>query len=381
VRVGIDVSKARPPRDGIGVATFELLRALAAAERQAPGTVELHLYPLLHPLDGDALAAELGGWPRGWRFRAGADPAADELDLFHATAWYPPPTFRGPLLFTCYDLTFLSHPECHTVANRVHCLEGILRAHLQGAAWTAISHATAAEMARWLSVDASSVTVIHPAAAERFRRLPEGDAERWVAERFGVDGSYLLAVGTREPRKNLPRLIAAHRRLPAELRRTHPLLVAGGAGWGDDVASSPEVDGVRFLDRVGDDDLVALYNGATLFAYPSLAEGFGLPVLEAMACGAPVLTSNVSATAEVAGTAPGTAAGTAPGTATGTASGTAARTVDPADEAALARVLRELLEDPEERARLRRLGLERAAAFSWAETARHTLDLYRRFAA
>jgi alpha-1,3-rhamnosyl/mannosyltransferase len=121
-----------------------------------------------------------------------------------------------------------------------------------------------------------------------------------------------------------------------------------------------ELDGVRRLGFVAEDDLVALYGAASVFAYPSLAEGFGLPVLEAMACGAPVLTSDVSSLPEVAGG--------------------AARLVDPLDVDALRDALRGLLEDPDERERLRGLGLRRAADLSWAATARRMLELYREVA-
>ena len=186
-----------------------------------------------------------------------------------------------------------------------------------------------------------------------------------MAERFGVAGRYALTVGTLEPRKNLRRLLDAWARLPASLRRERSLLVAGGRGWGSEtvagvIARRPELAAVRLLGEVSDGDLAALYSAAEAFAYPSLAEGFGLPVVEAMACGAPVLTSDRSATAEVA-------AG-------------AALLVDPEDVLAISRGLADLLGDPAERDRLGRLGAERAAELSWRRAARETLELYRRLA-
>jgi glycosyltransferase involved in cell wall biosynthesis len=160
-----------------------------------------------------------------------------------------------------------------------------------------------------------------------------------------AEGDYVLAVGTLEPRKNLSRLVEATRRLGVELR------VVGATGWG-----RVEVGGVgvRWLGRVGDDDLARLYRGAAVVAYPSLYEGFGFPVLEAMACGAPVVTSRGGATEEVAGG--------------------AAVLVDPLDPAAIAAGIEEALSRREE---LRVSGLARASAFSWAETARRTVEVYR----
>ncbi|HEX9734898.1 MAG TPA: glycosyltransferase family 1 protein [Thermoanaerobaculia bacterium] len=345
MRVGVDISKALPPRDGIGRFTAELVRALTAAGA-AP-----RLYALGPAADRARVDACFPG------AEVGVDPACDGLDVFHATAWTVPAHYRGPLVFTCYDLTFLSHPDCHTFDNKVRCLTGLLEARLAGAAIAAVSHATARELEARLGVGAAEVRVVHPAAASAFRPLAAGQARRRVAERFGVDGPYVLAVGTREPRKNLRRLAAAWSGLPAELRRRHPLLAAGAEGW---MLADGELDGVRRLGFVAEDDLVALYGAASVFAYPSLAEGFGLPVLEAMACGAPVLTSDVSSLPEVAGG--------------------AARLVDPLDVDALRDALRGLLEDPDERERLRGLGLRRAADLSWAATARRMLELYREVA-
>jgi alpha-1,3-rhamnosyl/mannosyltransferase len=171
----------------------------------------------------------------------------------------------------------------------------------------------------------------------------------------------VLAVGTLEPRKNLPRLIAAWTRLPEELRSAHALALVGPRGWDDEeVLAAARAAGVRLLGRVGDAQLHALYANATAFAYPSLYEGFGLPVLEAMAAGAPVLTSLSSSLPEVAGD--------------------AALLVDPRDTAAIAAGLERLLRDAGLRERLRVAGRARAAAFSWERTARETHALLAQLA-
>lgn len=361
MRIGLDISKALSPHDGIGRFSRQLLEALTT-ER---GDDQLWLYAPVEPVDKGDLRKSLGGFPAGVRFRAGGRPDRDRLDVFHSTTWAYPPGLTAPVLFTCYDLTFLTHAEFHTLKNKVHCLTGTLKAHLKGATFLTISRATAEELQRQIGVPANRIRVVYPAPAKRFRRRDGESARRRVAEKLLITQPYLLTVGTHEPRKNLGRLVEAYAGLPEEMRDAHPLLVAGGGGWGDEpildqIVERPDLVNVRLLGRVDNDDLVALYNAARLFVYPSLAEGFGLPVVEAMSCGAPVVTSNRSSLAEVAAD--------------------AARLVDPEDIGDIRRALEDLLGDPAERSRLVARGVERAAEFSWRNTAREVLDLYREIA-
>ncbi len=356
MRVGFDAAKALDPRDGIGRYARELLRALA----EAGAGLELELFGLPPGLSGAEARERLGstaGCHSGW------DVEAAGLDLFHSTAWNLPSGSGRPLVFTCHDLTFLTHPECHTLDNKIHCTTGVLRANLAGAHFLAVSRATAAALEEQLGIAADRVEVIHHAPSPDLVPVPREEARRRLRERFGVDGAPVLAVGTLEPRKNLERLLDAYAGLDGDLRRDHPLILAGGGGWRNQalLARIDAVGSAHRIDPEGDGDLSLLYSAAAIFAYPSLAEGFGLPVVEAMACGAPVLTSNTSSLPEVAGD--------------------AACLVDPLDVEAIRAALEKLLRDPDERERLRRLGRQRARQFSWAETARRTLDLYRRVAA
>lgn len=359
MRIGIDASKAVRPADGIGRYSLELLRALSALD-DGP---EIELFGLPPELDETAVRRQLGELPRSVALHRGWRVDAEAIDVFHSTAWNVPPGFAGPLVFTCHDLTFLSHPRCHILDNKVHCLDGLLRAHLADATFLAISRATAGELRRHLGLDGTRVEVIHPAPASGLRPRAVDEARAVLEQRFSIEGSPVLAVGTLEPRKNFERLLSAYAGLDEELRRAHPLVIAGGAGWKSSSLRRriDELATAHHLGPVGDDDLGALYSAAAVFAYPSLAEGFGLPVVEAMACGAPVLTSNLSSLPEVAGD--------------------AARLVDPHDVEAIRRGLDELLRDEGEPERLRGLGRRRAASFSWAETARRTAALYRRVAA
>lgn len=356
MRLGFDVSKALAPRDGIGRYGRELLRALIL---QASEDDEILLWGAPEDLGAEALRHQLGGLPASCRPWPGGSPH-EVPDLFHATTWSLPPGLRCPLVFTCYDLTFLTHPELHTLENKIHCLTGLLQARLADATFLAISKATAETLATQLAVPAERTRVIYPAPASDLVALEPSAAHEHLKNRFDLAEGYVLAVGTLEPRKNLSRLLEAHEALDADLRRAHPLVIAGGGGWKNEelLEHCNGRDGVRLLGEVDDDNLAALYGAAALFAYPSLAEGFGLPVVEAMRCGAPVVTSNLSSLPEVAGN--------------------AARLVDPVDTEAIHRALDELLRDKQAREELRARGRDRAGDFSWAEAASETWKVYRR---
>ncbi|HWT24412.1 MAG TPA: glycosyltransferase family 1 protein, partial [Solirubrobacteraceae bacterium] len=225
-----------------------------------------------------------------------------------------------------------------------------------------ISAATrAALVARLPSADETAVAI--PLAADpAFGAAAPGDAQ--VPGRLGIARPYVLCTATLEPRKNLPRLIEAFAGLPPDLRDAHELVLAGARGWQEDetfAAVRRHADRVRTLGYVEESDLRALYRRAEVFAFPSLGEGFGLPVLEAMAAGTAVLTSDRSSLPEVGGD--------------------AARYADPLDVGAIRAGLEALLRDPHERARLAARGRERAAGFSWARTARETLAVLEAAAA
>ncbi len=351
LRVGFDASKLMAT-DGIGSFCRGLLRELLVKEPELG--IEHHLY-LLEQLPPGQVGRTMGeiagrfGLNSG-RIHAGLPVPEDGLGLFHVNTWLWPEGWQGPLLLTCYDLTFLTHAECHTLENKVRCLGGTLRALARGGHFLAISEATATEMRVSLGLGSEKIDVVYPAVGEDFVPLREPAAE----------SPYLLTVGTLEPRKNLWRLVQALESLDPELRRRFPLWVVGGGGWlNEDLQRVREIlPEVRFLGRVSQERLLRLYQEATLVLYPSLAEGFGLPVLEAMACGAPVLTSSVSSLPEVAGG--------------------AARLVDPLDVPAIGQAISDLLTAPEELAAMRQRGLERAREFSWRRAAGQVGEIYCR---
>ncbi len=245
------------------------------------------------------------------------------------------PTFRGPfrcsvpVVVTVHDLAVLRHPGMFNQWSRRYSRLAVPRVARAARRVIAVSEFTRREAVELLGVPEDRITVIPNAVGEPF--APEGPA---------AEGEYVLAVGTLEPRKNLAAAQQAARRLAVELR------VVGAQGWG-----GVHVDG--WLGRVSDERLAELYRGARCLVYPSLYEGFGIPVLEAMACGTPVVTSAGGATEEVAGD--------------------AAVLVDPLDPASIAAGIEEAVS---RRAELAALGLERAKRFTWERVAAETRQVY-----
>lgn len=288
-----------------------------------------------------------------------------EADVVHSNTFCVP-SFRDKkkkLIVTVYDLTVLTHPECHRKANIRHCLDGIKDAIKYADAIIAISESTRADLVNYLDAPPGLITVTHLAAAGDLRPVEDPEVLKSARLKYSLPERYVLFVGSNEPRKNIKTLLEAYASLPAGIKNEFPLVIAGGKGWlNSDIPGVVKRLGietsVRFAGYIGKDDMSAVYSGASVFAYPSLYEGFGLPILEAMSCGAPVITSNVSSMPEVAGD--------------------AARLVTPTDTEELGEALRALLSDEGLRKNMRQKGRERASKFSWERCARETLALYRK---
>ncbi len=329
MRVGLELSALRQTRAGAA----RYIEGLVARLEVAPG---LELERIAFGGDSRAAAAVRDA---AWYLLALPREAARRgLDVLHCPTYRAPLRSSVPVVATVHDLAVLRHPELFNRWNRTYSRLMVPRAVRAARRLIAVSEFTKRELIDLLGVDAERVRVIGVPPGSQFS--PEGPA---------ADGDYVLSVGTIEPRKNLPRLVEAARRSDVKLR------VVGSWGWG-----GVEVDGagVEWLGDVTDDELARLYRGALCLAYPSVYEGFGIPVLEAMASGTPVVTSAGGATEEVAGG--------------------AAVLVDPRDPAAIAAGIEEA---ERRRNELVALGLERAKAFSWAEAAAATVDVYREAAA
>jgi glycosyltransferase involved in cell wall biosynthesis len=322
-----------------------------------------------HP---EVLAARLPPCPRFRPVPVSSSPARRLLielprlarrhgaDMLHVT-YAGPPLARIPIVVTIHDVAYRRNPSWFSPRDRAVLALGIGLTAPRAAQIIAISEHAKAEICDTLAVPPAKVSVTLLAAAPGFRRLNNAALTRFDRTRWGVQGPYVLAVGNLQPRKNIRRLVEAFARLPPG-RFPHQLVVAGQAKWREsDVQASVRGAGLEsrvvFTGYVPYDDLVGLMNCADVFVYPSLYEGFGLPVIEAMACGAPVITSNTTSLPEVAGD--------------------AALFIDPLDTTDLASALARILGDPDVRARMAKASLERAADFSWRKTADGTLKVYR----
>ncbi len=280
-------------------------------------------------------------------------------DLLHGMAYALPMAWPGASVVTIYDLSFLLYPRAFNTVNRVYLAATTRAAARRARRVLTISEHTRRDIVRLLNVPEERVEVTYPAAEERFRVLPVDEVEAFRRAR-GLPDAFIFAVGTLEPRKNLVGLLEAYASLP---QPRPPLYVAGGAGWhvGPIYATVGRLglgDQVTFLGFVPEDELPLWYNAARLFAFPSLYEGFGLPVLEAMACGTPVITSNAASLPEVGGK--------------------AAALVAPRDTAALARALQAIFDDAQVRAEMRAAGRIQATRFSWRAMADLTAAAYVR---
>jgi glycosyltransferase involved in cell wall biosynthesis len=375
VRIAVDARPAAfPEKTGIGHYTLELLRRLPVVD---PGSTYVAWYLNFrglmrhgrHPFGRDL--------PRNLIERSTPFPAQlferlserfdrprverfVRFDLLFAPNFVPPPTRTRRVVLTVHDLAFQLHPETAPQSTR-WWLARLDRALRHASKVIAVSDVTRRDLIELYGVAEDRVAVVpHGVDHELFRPPPPDEVEK-VRRRFGIEGPYLLSLGGIEPRKNLPRVVEAFSRLPSDLHATL-VLVGGSAEWnpeGQDLlrsALAAVAEGIRrrviLTGYVGEREKVALLGGAEALLYPSLYEGFGLPVLEAMACGTPVLTSNVSALPEVAGE--------------------AAWLVDPTDVEAIAHGTERLLRDDQLRERLTSAGTTRAAGFDWNETARRT---------
>lgn len=377
MRIGIDGLPLTTPKTGVGHYTFELARALATIE---PASQFEIVYPSTYPaiatvaggnggLSDDNIPANLklervpvGPLGRHW-WSAGLPRyiRRGKLDLFHGTNYDVPLWRRSATVLTIHDLSHLLHPETH---EKRSVMRARRRLPVMARAANAIitpSESVRREVCEQLTTSPEKVFAIPEAARACFHPLEFAETAA-VRRRLGVSDDFMLTVGTLEPRKNLSVLVSAF----GEVTRAQPqsktqLVIAGGRGWLSGplfvaIAKSPVRDRILLTDYLEDEDLRALYASCRAFVYPSIYEGFGLPPLEAMACGAPVIASRIPSLEETAGA--------------------AALLFDPRSVADLAQKILELLGDENARRELSIAGQRRVAEFSWDRTARETMQVY-----
>jgi glycosyltransferase involved in cell wall biosynthesis len=364
MRIGIDARILAYRRGGIAAYVRQLLPALAALDTQNDYRVLRNWRDRPRAESGPNLRRVTVWTPchhRLERWTLGAEVSRLSLDLLHSPDFIPPARGARRFVITIHDLNFLYYPRFLTAESRRYYNQQIEWAVRRADHVLADSEATRTDVVNMLRVPPEKVTTVYLAADPSFRPLPAPMVAATLA-RYDLQPGYLLFVGTLEPRKNLPGLLSAYRLLLERKETESPLVLVGGRGWlYEETFAQVDKLGlagrVRFLDTVTDDDLPAFYNGAAVLVTPSFYEGFGLPALEAMACGAPVVVSERGSLPEVVGD--------------------AGVLVNPDDPASIAGGVAGLLGDAARCVRLREAGLARAARFTWAEAARRTLEVYR----
>src|SRR5579864_2238290 len=366
-RIGIDARKLQD--FGIGTYVRNLLRALADLDT---GSLALRYVLLVRPEDREQLA----DLPANFELTVESAPVyslrelatlswqlwRQGLDLYHATHYVLPAVLTPRVVVTIHDIIHLLYPEF--LPNRMAFLYArrmIHRSLTRGDRIVAVSQNTRADLMQQFAMDGRKIEVIYNGVEDVFRRrLPDEEIERWLRS-LGIARPYLLFVGNPKPHKNLDTVVQAY----ARARRLAPFeapLICVGNRTGSEFKIRQRAehlglgDQVRLLGHVAHEILPAIYQGAALFLYPTLYEGFGLPVVEAMASGVAVITSNTSALKEIAQG--------------------YAHLVDPLDIPAMAKAIAQCVSDADHRAALARLGLRRAQDFRWERTAAKTLGVY-----
>lgn len=370
VRIYLDVAAAVHRRAGLGRYAESLARALVAHDPTRfalfynRGGGEVHPLVGLEELPTRTVRAGYKPWRLavwlGQLAGLGFDRLLPGAQLYHATEHLLMPLRHVPTVLTVHDLIFRLLPQHHKRLNFWYLNATMPLYCRRAGAIIAVSEATKRDLMRLYGVEKSRITVVHEAAAPHFAP-PSADQVERVRIRYSLPDRYMLRVGTIEPRKNLERLLEAMHQL-RKGGEVPSLVIVGSKGWLyqgffrrlDELALG---DLVHLPGYIPDADLAAVYGGATLAVEPSLYEGFGLPVLEAMACGVPVVCSRTSSLPEVGGE--------------------AARYFDPCDVSSMAHVILTVWRDAVLRDAMRQAGLARATRFSWERAAQETMTVYQ----
>ena len=377
MKIGFDTSQTGNNKAGCGYFADSLIQALAGMDRQN----EYILYPYFGTsfwdpeaahttrkidrpnVSKELISSDFGESMAFWKnLPPDAEARLGNPDIIHANNYSCPKGLEYPkIIYTLYDLHFLEYPEWTTEENRCVCFEGVYAAAIYADFIIAISQYS---RDRFLELfphyPSERIRVVHLGS-----RFSVGDNTKGKEKVFKEiqPGEFWLAVGTLEPRKNLRRLLNAFALYMRQTAIKYPLVIAGGKGWLEDgltefIHSLGLSDSVQMLGYVSDEALTWLYSNCFSFVYPSLYEGFGLPVLEAMGLGASVITSNTTCLPEVAGN--------------------AAHYVNPFDEQDIALAFKQLGEDAIYRTELKKRAIGQSKKFSWGKSAAEVLDIYRR---
>lgn len=366
MKIGIDITQAQYIGTGVGTYTYNLAKALLEVDQEnyyilfggsmrgykqlkkiaaTLSAQEQKIFPL-PPIAMDVMFNRLRKPP--------IESFTGPIDIFHASDWTHPATKSAKTITTVHDLTTFKFPESHhpkTIATHKRRLNWALK---ESSAIITDSNATKEDLIELFNVASEKISVVYLAARQSvldFSKLTENEKNRQISRikaKYNLINKYILCLGTNEPRKNLGRVVKAF----TQSDLTEDLVVAGRYGWGDRVKKS---QGIIVLGFVPEKDLPALIAGASCFVYPSLYEGFGLPVLEAMTLGVPVVTSDKGSLKEVVED--------------------AAITVDPYSESSITAGIKKALINP---AQYKKSGLVQSQKFNWHNTAKQTLEVYEK---
>lgn len=364
--IGLDARKIQD--FGIGTYIRNLVRALAEIDR------ENRYVLLVRPQDRD----HLPDLPDTFRLAVESAPVYSlrelaalswqlyrlKLDLYHSTHYVLPAIVQSRVVVTIHDIIHLLYPEFLPSSLAFLYAQRMIRRSLnRGDRIIAVSQNTRADLMEYFEVDGAKIEVVYNGVEDRFRQRLSEDELQLHLRQLGIARPYLLFVGNPKPHKNLVNVVQAYARARRMAQFDAPLVCVGDRGGAAEAKIRQRAqylgvaDRVLLLGHVADEVLPAVYQGAELFLYPTLYEGFGLPAVEAMASGVPVITSNTSALKEIAEG--------------------YAHLVDPLDVDGMAKAISRCMADPEHRASLAKLGQRRAEDFRWDATARRTLEIYR----
>lgn len=374
LKIGIDYTAALKQGGGIGRYTRGLITTLAQLDQQ-------HRYLLLYTPDSPMAGLRTFdnqpnfshkqyplrerwmtiGWHR-FNLPLPVETFTGPVDLFHSPNFILPPAHRAKTLLTVHDLSFIRHPQGAVDKLRRWLEKVVPRSLARADHILADSHSTKQDLIDIYNISPSQITVVGAGVESRFQPITKPSALKQVTDKYNLPSKFILGVGTLEPRKNFTGLIEAFSH--SAVCETHHLVIAGGKGWlYDDIFAAAEssavADRIHLIGFVADEDLPTLYSLADVFAYPSHYEGFGIPVIEAMACGTPVVCADNSCLPEVAGN--------------------SAVQITATDRNALANALHQLVTDFSLREKVISEGFQQAKQFNWPTAAQRLLTVYQRF--
>lgn len=373
MKIGIDISIQCMPRSGIGQYQYNLLKNLFLIDKENTYYLYAFNYRWRHKFNqlqfkADNYRLKVTPLPQRlttlwWLFMRypNLEMVTEPCDVYQTSEICIQPTKKGKIIAFIHDLTTIFYPEYHLKQNiffynrRFRDIEKYADGVLTN------SKNTKRDILKYLNIRPEKVLVTPFGANETFSPLQKEETTK-ILSRHGIDDPYILFVGTLEPRKNIKTLIMAFNKVKQQIQCPHKLILVGQPGWFYEEImqaheSSAFKEDILFKGYVADEDLPAFYNGADVFVYPSFYEGFGMPILEAMQCGTPVITSNTSSLPEVGGN--------------------ACLYIDPRSQKDLEQKLYQVISDTELQKKLSQKGMERAKHFSWKKCAQETLRAYK----